>query len=520
MDYALDSKLARFARRIKPAKKKKRLAPPSPFKQYKEGLPDDKAEQLREFFADFSAHCLIAKKEKRKLRADFERAILHYENAGVSLEKALDLLAVKNLGSFYARPPVLWFPLDDAAKIYPLSMEHGIMSIFRLSVYLKQPVVPELLQIALNFTIKRFPSFATTLKKGFFWHYLDTTKRRFTVEQEKRVPCESLKVALSGSQSFRVIYYENRISVEFFHVLTDGFGGNAFLMALTSEYLRLIGVEIPPDAKIWDVNAVPVAEEVENAFAKVPRSGSASGFMDKLAVQMNGKLSENKPSRIIHFKMNVSELKAAAKKHQASVTVYLLALMFLAGRAATDELHGEASIQVPVNMRKFYPSKTVRNFSMYCGIRLPIEETTDVQSIITKIDEQLKKKTSKESMDAMLMATVRLVKILRYIPLILKQRVAKAVYGFLGDKIFSNTLSNLGVIEVPEAMAEHIESMDVVLSPPLTNRATCSVVTMNDIATFTITKSTLDPTFEEVMYDLLLADNISMAVEGSDFYEA
>jgi len=213
-------------------------------------------------------------------------------------------------------------------------------------------------------------------------------------------------------------------------------------------------------------------------------------------------------------------LRPSQKKHHTTITVYLLTLMFLAGRAATDELQGEASIQVPVNMRKFYPSKTVRNFSMYCGIRMPIEETTDVQSIIVKVDEQLQKKASKESMDAMLMATVRLVKFLKYIPLILKQRVAKVVYGFLGDKIFTNTLSNLGVINVPPAMAEHIESMDTVMGPPITNRASCSVITMNDIATFSITKTTFDPTFEEAMYDLLLADGISITVEGSDFYEA
>lgn len=90
------------------------------------------------------------------------------------------------------------------------------MSVFRLSVYLKQSVVPELLQMALSFTIKRFPSFTTTLKRAFFWHYLDTTKRRFSVEQESGIPCQALKVALSGSQSFRVLYYNNRISVEFF----------------------------------------------------------------------------------------------------------------------------------------------------------------------------------------------------------------------------------------------------------------------------------------------------------------
>ncbi len=499
---------------------KKKYAPPSPFNLFVESLPDDKAELVGDFFANFRAHCLIAKKDKRKMQADFERAILHYINTGVSLDDALDLLNIKYLGGFYARSPVLWFPLDDAAKIYPLSMEHGVMSIFRLSAYLKQPVIPELLQMALNFTIKRFPSFATTLKKGVFWHYLDTTKRRFRVEQEKDIPCQSMKVALSGSQSFRVLYYNNRISVEFFHVLTDGVGGMTFLKALTAEYLRLTGVETGAEEMPWNAHATPVLEEVENAFVKVPRSEYASGFMDKLAVQMNGKLADNRPCRIIHFKMDVAELLAAARAHHTTITVYLLALMFLAGKAATDDLQGEASIHVPVNMRQYYPSKTLRNFSMYCGIRLPIEETTDLESIIGRIDEQLQKKASKEAMSAMLTATVRLVDIMRYIPLILKQPVAKIVYGFLGDKIFTNTLSNLGVIDVPPAMAEHIENMDFVIGPPITNRATCTLGTFNDTAIFTVTKTTLDPTFEETMYELLLADGIGIEVEGSDFYEA
>jgi len=56
--------------------------------------------------------------------------------------------------------------------------------------------------------------------------------------------------------------------------------------------------------------------------------------------------------------------------------------------------------------------------------------------------------------------------------------------------------------------------------PPITNRASCSVVTMNDTMTFTIAKATLDPSFEEAMYDLLLANGISVVVEGSEFYEA
>ena len=72
-------------------------------------------------FGRFSEVC----RECLKIRKDFENALLYYSSAGLSLDDALDRLSVSNLGGFYARPPVLWYKLDDAAKIFPLSMRHG-----------------------------------------------------------------------------------------------------------------------------------------------------------------------------------------------------------------------------------------------------------------------------------------------------------------------------------------------------------------------------------------------------------
>ena len=496
----------------------KKKAIVNPFEEYTKQCTDAERCRLSEFFADFDIHCRLRSEEKKKLRGDFERAVMYYAKDGLSLEKALKRLDVEHLGGFYARPPVLWFALDDAAKIYPLSMQHGSMSVFRLAVYLKKEVVPPLLQMALNFTIKRFPTFATTLKKGFFWHYLDTAKRRFCAQEENDIPCQPIKVSGSGSQTFRVLYYKNRISAEFFHVLTDGTGGMTFLKALTVEYLRLTGVDIPLDETL-DIDATPEAGEFENAFAMVPRSDSASGFMDKAAVQMNGRLSENRPCRIVHLKMDAAMLKAAASRRGVTVTAYLLSLMLIAGKAATDELRGEASIQVPVNMRKFYPSQTVRNFAMYCGIRLPLEQIDSAESIVEEIDAQLKRKASKQAMSEMLTATENVVNMLKYVPLAVKQPVAKLVYGFLGDKIFTNTLSNLGVMTMPAEAAEHIQSMDFVLGTAITNRVECALVTFGGTATFSITKMTADPSFEEKMYDLLCADGVRVRAEGSMLYE-
>ena len=188
------------------------------FIEYMNGLNETKKSLVEAFFSKVEQRCLISRSEKKKIISDFENAIIYYHDKGYELNRILELLDPVNLGGFYARPSLLWFPLDDSAKIYPMSLEHDNMPLFRLSAYLVDNVVPELLQMALTFTIKRFPCFATTLKKGIFWHYLDTTKRRFTINEENDVPCQPLKVSRSGSQTFRVVYYQNRISIEFFRL--------------------------------------------------------------------------------------------------------------------------------------------------------------------------------------------------------------------------------------------------------------------------------------------------------------
>jgi len=488
------------------------------FDAYVAGLTGSQQTRIAEFFAQFDSHCLLSKAQKRLLRDDFEQALLYYASSGVSLDTALSRLDIANLGGFYARPATEWYALDDAAKIYPISMGHGQMSVFRLSVYLKKPVVPELLQMALTFTVKRFPGFATTLKKGFFWHYFDTAKRRFTVEQESEVPCKPLPVSLSGSQSFRVLYYQNRFSVEFFHALTDGLGGMTFLKVLCCEYLRLTGVSVEKDGSIWEISAQPSAQEFENAFANIPHAPSASGFMDKPVVQMSGRMAKIAPCRVLHFNMSASALKAAAQRYGATVTVYLLALMYLAQRAATDELRGDTGVQVPVNMRKFYPSRTVRNFALYCGVRIPLDGPTDIGELTKIIAEQLKEKASKAALDRMITAADQLVNSLAFIPLAIKTPVAKAVSGFLGEKVFCNTLSNLGVVTIPPSCAAAVERMDFVLGASECKRASCTLVTFGDVATYSITKMTADPTYEDVMYRLLTEEGLAVTVEGSELY--
>ena len=489
------------------------------FKEYMLSLSDEQTIMIEDFLENIKRRCLVSKVDNYKIKIDFIKALLYYIREGFRLDHALDLIDPSNLGGFYARTSHNWFSLDDAAKIYPMSLEHGNMAIFRLSVYLKTDIIPELLQMALTFTIKRFPTFATTVKKGIFWHYFDTTKCRFQIHEENTLPIQPIKVSRSGSHSFRVIYYKNRISIEFFHILTDGMGGMTFLKALVREYLRLTGVNIADNGDIWDINDTPNINETRNEFDRVEHSENSSGLVNKRSLQMNGKLTKLRPNQILHFKMDADRLKEVARKYNITVTAYILTIMFIAIKASMDNLHGDLSIQVPINMRKFYPSNTIRNFAMYCGINLDIEDITTVSELSGKINQQLKEKTNKEKMGEMVTATNKLVRSIKFVPMFIKVPFARRLYGFLGDKAFVTTLSNIGVVNMPNEYKKYIISFDFILGISVVNRVACGLVTFNNVSTLSVTKMTKDPTFEEKLYKLIKSDGIDLTVEGSEANE-
>ena len=353
-------------KKVKKQKDKKPKKQPkiSVFKQMQESFSPEEKEKINRHFSDFKLHCHMAPKETELLYEDIEEALLYYKSLGtITLDEALRRLSNEKLGGFYATPSSLWFSLDDAAKIYPFSMQEGYMSVFRMAMNMKEDVVPELLQMALNFTIKRFPVFATTLKKGFFWHYLDSTKRRFTVHEDNNIPCSPIPISQSGAQAFRVLYYKNRISVEFFHILTDGTGAIAFLRALVAEYLSLLGYEAEADETLIDISETPIKEEITNEFAHVEKPKNSTGFADKPSLQMSGNHTSTLPCRVIHLKLKAEDIKEAAKRHDATLTGYMLALTFTPQAKALKALSNLGIIPPWMMPSSLYCSNSLRLIS-------------------------------------------------------------------------------------------------------------------------------------------------------------
>lgn len=136
------------------------------------------------------------------------------------------------------------YKLDNAAKLFVSIKNKKNIPIFRVSALLKDKVNEATLQNALDITMKRFPTFALSIKKGLFWNYFEENNRRLLVEEEKYYPCYNINYKLNNGYLVRVVYYKYRISVEIFHSLADATALISFLKSLLYHYLTLSGKQI------------------------------------------------------------------------------------------------------------------------------------------------------------------------------------------------------------------------------------------------------------------------------------
>ena len=484
------------------------------------GLQDSDKKAIEDFFNQLEEKIDLPMLSEAMLISHFARGFEYYQDHGFDTDRIIEMLDIKNIGDFYQQGRRRYVSLDNAAIIYPLGMKFGQMPMFRLSIELKEEVEPCLLQLALDFTIKRFPLMASVIKNGFFWHYLETTCNIHLIEEERDIPCKPISITRRTMGSFRVLYYKRRISVEFFHVLTDGIGGMTFLKTLVAEYLRLKQIEVTKKEGILDINAPVDDAELVNEFANAQGKSDMSTFVDKKSLQLDGRLSSLNMNRIMHYVMDTDELKNIAHRYDATITSYLTAIMFMAAKRCISAERGVFNIQIPINMRKFNNSRTLRNYAMYFNLTMNIEDINDKETLIRELAKQIKEKGTKEGMNYMMMTTRKVINSLTYLPLFIKVPIVQCVYGYLGNSIIGSTLSNLGLIKVPEEMAEHIEKMYFILVPGIPNRTSSSMVSFGNKSVFTVSMNDKDQSYLEIIYDLMKEDGLNVETEGSVVYES
>ena len=135
-----------------------------------------------------------------------------------------------------------WTPLDNAAKIFPAIRNDEHTTVIRLTAVLKDRISISCLFKAIESAEKRFPYFKVTLRKGFFWYYLEQIDHPVITGPDDCAPCKAFGKNRENKLLFRILVFKDRISVEFSHILTDGYGVLTFLKSIILFYFREKGL--------------------------------------------------------------------------------------------------------------------------------------------------------------------------------------------------------------------------------------------------------------------------------------
>lgn len=420
-----------------------------------------------------------------------------------------------------------WFKLDNAAKIYPASMSRNWTALFRLSATLNEPVEPDILEQALASTLTRFPTFALRLRRGLFWNYLEHVEGTPGVEPDVANPLVRMDLKANRGFMFRVRYHENRIAIEIFHVLTDGTGGMCFLKTLVAEYLRIKhGVHIPRSHEILDCSEPPTAAEAEDSFAKYARPATLPR-KESPAYHLKGIPADKDYLNITTGIIPSDAIRAKAKEHGVTVTEYLVATLIMSFYSIQKkELNKrrrrkDVKICVPVNLRRFYPSVTVRNFSSFInpGISPAYGEYT-FQETATRIKHLMGLEASEKMINARMSKNVNDERnaFIRLVPLFIKNPTLKLAFWLNGDRVSSSTLSNLGIITLPDEMTPYVSRFDFQLGPLRYNPVTCTCATYGGNLVINFSRDIRETDVERNFFTSLVKEGIPVTIESNRRY--
>lgn len=418
-------------------------------------------------------------------------------------------------------PTKNWFRLDNAGKLYPAIKNARWTSLYRMSVALNEPVEPVALQQAVNDILPRFPSFAVRIRKGVFWYYLEENTSPFSILKDEGHPCIRMRWKENGGYLFRVLYHDRRISIEVFHAIADGSGSIVFLKTLVAQYLRRRGINIPATDGVLDISVPPEAEEMEDAYSRLP-AGYKSKRKEKRAYHLP---ATKEISHTLHFvaaRVSVEALKKAAKAQGVTITEYLTAVMifviYSVQQSGKLDKKSPVKVSVPVNMRGYFPSKTLRNFSFFInpGINPRMGNYT-FEEVLRLTHYYMRYHLNEKFLAAGIATNVASERniLIRVAPLFLKNLIINGIFKRVGESGVSATITNLGSMVLPKEMQPYVEHAEVILGPASTGRCNCAAVSLGDEMTMAFSRNIRESTLEREVLRFLVKAGIPVLVESN-----
>ena len=418
-----------------------------------------------------------------------------------------------------------WMRLDNAALIFPAAQRRHWSNAFRISFTFCDPVDPDVLARALKRVAPRFPSVVVRLRRGLFWHYLEELPAPPAVQPDTWQPLRGMTGADVRRCAIRVLYYRDRMAVEFFHAVTDGTGGMVFAKTLAAEYVReRYGVRVPCTEGVRDPDEQPPESEFVDRFQETA-GPLAAPRDDRKVYRAKGK---TEPDRFLHVTTGIVDAERLLRECAArgvTVTAYLAALLLrsLLEMQAEDTprraRRRSVKVQIPVNLRRLYGGDTMRNFVAVANIGVdPRLGDYTFEELVQIVHHQMQLTITEKNMRAIFTPNVNdeRNRLLKIVPLGLKNVVMRMVFDAVGESVASLSLSNLGNVRLPEAMAPYVRRVEFVLGAQATAPYNCSVTSWQGKTYISIVRNSVEPRLERLFFTALVQQGFHVKIESND----
>ena len=412
----------------------------------------------------------------------------------------------------------IWYELDAFAKTYSSIISEGRTTCFRLSVLFSENIDLEILKNVVISLEKKYPFYNSELKKGIFWNYLQQKKAHFMIEEEKTYPCTDIQ----KDNPLRIIYFNNKLSIEIAHFLTDGKGAALFFKDLIEEYLEkryflenfekdkknnlIYKTEKKKEIEIEKINKIinfgkkinknekdfENKKSEKNFFEKTRELlGNESGlknsqkneyvdlyekYMRKVSKETTIKSAFHLPMKILekgqyHIttgEIDVESLKEESKKYGTTIGKYLLSVYFKILLDRYSQAKNPIVIGVPVDLRKIFEETTYRNF--FINITPSMDASLGaytLSEIITYLDNYFALKITKKEFYKSIYKAMNPIQniIIKSVPYLIKRMFFPFIFDYYGERGYTTGFSNLGIFKVNKKYEKYLKGFRF-LPPP------------------------------------------------------
>ena len=364
----------------------------------------------------------------------------------------------------------IWYELDAFAKTYSSIISEGRTTCFRLSALFTENIDIKILKEVSNFLEKKYPFYNSELKKGIFWNYLQQKKTHFMIRKEVTYPCTDIR----KDNPLRIIYFNNKISIEIAHFLTDGKGALLFFQDLIEKYLeekyfcektnfQKIEEILESSGETEKIKKNEYVDLYEKYLKKVSKETTI-----KSAFHLPIKILEKGQYHVTTGEISINDLKAESKKYGTTIGKYLLAVYFKILLDRYSQAKNPIVIGVPVDLRKIFEETTYRNF--FINITPSVDASLGAYSlseIITYLDNYFALKITKKEFYKSIYKAMNPIgnMIIKSVPYLIKRLFFPFNFDYYGERGYTTGFSNLGIFKIDKKYEKFLKGLRF-LPPP------------------------------------------------------